>query len=117
MLPPVADSSVLAVSIQPAVIEAVGNIGAAIAAKLSFLNDGNSAQLASDKRLSRGAQPVAVSASTHDAESLQTQYDTLRSILVSAVDFEENYAARSAATRRLESVNQHLQDFKEEEIT
>ena len=49
MLPPVADSSVLAVSIQPAVIEAVGNIGAAIAAKLSFLNDGNSAQLASDK--------------------------------------------------------------------
>lgn len=89
----------------------------------SVAHDGNSAQLAADKHPSGGAQPVAAAASTHVAESsnarkaLQTLYDTLRSTLVSAVESEENNVSRPAAIRRLESVNHHLQDFDEEEIT
>ena len=123
MLPPVADNSVLSASIQPAVIEAMGNIGAAVAAKILFLSaDGTSVSMASGKFRSGGAQPVAAANSSHDAEpssslkALQQLYDQLRSTLVSAVDSEENKVSRSPAIRRLENVNGHLQEFTDEEI-
>lgn len=116
MLPPRADDSILTTSIQPAVVESMGNIGSALTAKLSFLTQSDAPPVTSASG-SGSVQSVAVAA--ENSAVLQNQWGALHTALVAVMRTATTAdPAAAAVSRRLVGVAGHLKgvELSEEEM-